>query len=61
MKIYSTFYHNNYGNDNLIADSQHNRYIFYANESIQFCIISGETLAVKVGFNHAWRHDKNLL
>ena len=61
MEIYSTFYHNNYGNDNLIADSQHKRYIFYVNESIQFCIISGETFAVKVGFNHAWRHDKNLL
>ena len=35
MEIYSTFYHNNYGNYNFIADAQYDRYIFYVNESIQ--------------------------
>ena len=28
LEIYSTFYHNNYGNYNVIADSQCDRYIF---------------------------------
>ena len=29
----------------------------YVNESIQFCMITGETHPVKADFNHAWRHD----
>ena len=53
LEIYSTFYHNNYGNYNFIAESQCDRYIFYVNESIHFCMISGETLPVKADFNHA--------
>ena len=57
LEIYSRFYHNNYGNYNFIADTQCDRYIFYVNESIQICMISGETLPVKADFNHAWRHD----
>ena len=61
LEIYSTFYHNNYGNYNFIADTQCDRYDFYVNESIQICMISGETFPVKANFNHAWRHDKNLL
>ena len=44
LEIYSTFYHNNCGNCNFIAESQCDRYIFYVNESIHFCMISGETL-----------------
>ena len=53
LKIYSTFYHNNYGNYNFVADSQRDRYIFYVNESVHFCMISGEALPVKADFNHA--------
>ena len=53
LEIYSTFYHNNYGNYNFIADSQCDRYIFYVNESIQFYLNSGETLPAKADFNHA--------
>ena len=42
----------------LIATNEcYDRYIFYVNESIQTCTISGETLPVKADFNHAWRHD----
>ena len=55
LEIYSTFYHNNSGNYNLITNIQCDRYIFYVNESIQFCFISGETLPVKADFNHAWK------
>ena len=54
LEIYSTLYHNNYGNYNFITDS---RYIFYVNESFQFYLISVETVPVKADFNHAWRHD----
>ena len=57
LEIYSTFYPNNYDNYDFTADLQCDRYIFYVNESIRFCMISGETLPVKVDFNHAWRHD----
>ena len=57
LEIYSTFYHNNYGNYIFIADTQCDRYIFYVNESIQICMISGETLPVKADFHHAWRRD----
>ena len=57
LEIYSTFYHNNYGNYNFIADTQCDPYIFHVNESLQICMISGETLPVKTDFNHAWRHD----
>ena len=57
LEIYSTFHHNNYGNYNFIADTQCDRYIFYVNESIQICMISGETLPFKADFNHACRHD----
>ena len=57
LEIYSIFYHNNYGNCNFIADAQCDRHIFYVNESIQICMISGETLPVKADFNQAWRHD----
>ena len=47
LEIYSKFYKNNYGNYNFMADSQCDRYIFYMNRSIQFCVISGEALSVK--------------
>ena len=47
LEIYSTFYQNNYGNYNFIADIIH---IFFKNGSIQFCMISGETLPVKADF-----------
>lgn len=30
---------------------------FYVNESIQLCLISGETLSVKSDFNHARTRD----
>ena len=53
LEIYSSFYHSDYGNYNFIADSQCDSYIFYANEYIQFCMISWETLPVKADFNHA--------
>ena len=46
LEIYSTFYRNNYGNYNSIADTQCDHYIFYVNESVQICMISGETLLV---------------
>ena len=49
------------GNYNFIADTQRDRYIFYVNESIQICMMSGESFPVKVDFNHTWRHDQNLL
>ena len=55
LEIYSTFYQNNYGNYNFIADIIF--FFFFKNGSIQFCMISGETLPVKADFNHAWRHD----
>ena len=57
LEIYGTFYHNNYGNYDFITDSQCDCYIFYVNESIQFCMISGETLPFKTDFNHTWRHN----
>ena len=34
LEIFSTFYHNNYGNYNFIADTHCDRYIFYVNESM---------------------------
>ena len=40
LGIYSTFYHNNYGNYNFIADSLCDHYIFYVNESLQFFVWS---------------------
>ena len=52
LEIYSTCYHNNYGNCNFIADSLCDSYIFCVNESIQFCLYSGETLPVKADFSH---------
>ena len=57
LEIYSTFYHNNHGNYNFKANTQCDRCIFYVNQSIQICIISGETLPVKADFTHAWRYD----
>ena len=50
LEIYSIFYHNNHGNYNFIADTQCDRYDFYVNESIQICMISGETFPVKADF-----------
>ena len=50
LEINSTFYHNNYGIYNFIADTQCDWYIFHTNESIQLCLISRETHPVKVGF-----------
>ena len=50
LEIYSTFYHNNYGNYNFLADWQCDHYVFYINGSIQFCMISGQTLSVKADF-----------
>ena len=32
-------------------------YVFYVNESIQICMISGKTLPVKADCNHVRRHD----
>ena len=57
LEIFGTFCHNNYDNYDFIADSQCDCYIFYVNESIQFCMISGETLPFKTDFNHTWRHN----
>ena len=59
MEIYSTFYHNNYGNHSFIADTQCDCYIFYVNESIQICMISGETLLVKADFNQPASQSSN--
>ena len=56
-EIYNTFYQNNYGNYNFKANSQCNCYIFYVNESIQFCMISGGTLPFKADFNQTLRND----
>ena len=50
LEIYSTFYHNSCGNYNFIADTQCDRCVFYVNESIQICLILGETLLVKADF-----------
>ena len=50
LEIYSTFYQNNYGIYNFIADTQCDHYIFHTNESIQFCLILRETHPAKVDF-----------
>ena len=57
LEIYSTFYQNNYGNYNFMADTQCDHYIFYVNEPIQMCMISGEIPPAKARFNHAWTND----
>ena len=57
LEIYSTFYYNNYGNYNFIADTQCDHYIFYVKEPIQICMISRETPPAKADFNHAWTND----
>ena len=44
---YSTFYHNNYGNYNFIADSQCDRYIFYVMNLFNFVWSQGKSFPLK--------------